>query len=134
MTVCQIGASLHFRVCRSSSCSFTVWRKVMPGPSSTPTYRGTAASLQHTIFGLSKDWCASGLRVGCMYTHNPMLCKSLNNMGYFCGVSGLAQYILARALEDLSWVDMYLTENANRLGASYNILAGEPVLPHWPVL
>ncbi len=97
----------------------------MPGSRSTPPHQCTAASLQHTIFGLSKDWCASGLRVGCMYTHNPMLCKSLGNMGYFCGVSGLAQYILARALEDLSWVDMYLTENANRLGASYNILAGE---------
>ena len=67
-----------------------------------------------------------------MYTHNPMLCMSLNNMGYFCGVSGLAQYILARALEDLSWVDMYLTENANRLGASYNILAGESVLDYRP--
>ena len=65
-----------------------------------------------------------------MYTHNPMLGKSMNNMGYFCGVSGLAQYILARALEDRAWVDMYLTENAHRLGASYNILAGESVLDH----
>ena len=39
----------------------------------------------HTIFGFSKDFCASGLRVGCIHTKNRRLLMAMDNVGYFCG-------------------------------------------------
>ena len=81
-------------------------------------------SYVHVIFGMSKDWCASGLRVGCMWTQNTRLQAALQNMNAFCGVSGIAQHMIAEMLEDLSFVDRYLEENARRLGGAYETLAG----------
>lgn len=82
-------------------------------------------SYVHIVFGLSKDWCASGLRVGCLYTRNQEVLKAMQNLSYFGCVSGLAQYLIAEMLEDTSFVDSYLKENARRLGESYDTLAGE---------
>jgi 1-aminocyclopropane-1-carboxylate synthase len=41
--------------------------------------------LLHTVFGLSKDFCASGLRVGALYTRNATLMTvGLNVCAHFC--------------------------------------------------
>lgn len=83
----------------------------------------------HVIFGLSKDWCASGLRVGCLWTLNAQVQAAQQNISYFCEVSGIAEYMIAEMLEDLSFVDTYLKENARRLGGAYDTLAGVCNLP-----
>jgi 1-aminocyclopropane-1-carboxylate synthase len=77
----------------------------------------------HVVFGLSKDWCASGIRVGCLHSCNRQLNSAMGNLAYFCSVSGLAQFIVARMLEDGSFVDSYLAENKRRLRQSYEVLA-----------
>lgn len=87
-------------------------------------------SYVHIIFGLSKDWCASGLRVGCLWTLNARLQAALQNVNAFYGVSGIAQHMIAEMLEDLSFVDKYLKENKRRLGSAYDTLAGW--LFSWP--
>ncbi len=81
-------------------------------------------SYVHVIFGLSKDWCASGLRVGCLWTLNARLQAALQNVNAFYGVSGIAQHMIAEMLEDLSFVDKYLSENKRRLASAYDTLAG----------
>ena len=81
-------------------------------------------SYVHVIFGMSKDWCASGLRVGCLWTLNARLQAALQNVNAFYGVSGIAQHMIAEMLEDLSFVDKYLKENKRRLGSAYDTLAG----------
>ena len=81
-------------------------------------------SYVHIIFGLSKDWCASGLRVGCLWTLNARLQAALQNVNAFYGVSGIAQHMIAEMLEDLSFVDKYLKENKRRLASAYDTLAG----------
>ncbi|KAL0020463.1 hypothetical protein WJX77_007147 [Trebouxia sp. C0004] len=81
-------------------------------------------SYVHVTFGLSKDWCASGLRVGCLWTLNARLQAALQNVNAFYGVSGIAQHMIAEMLEDLSFVDKYLKENKRRLGSAYGTLAG----------
>ena len=82
-------------------------------------------SYVHVVFGLSKDWCGSGLRIGCLWTLNSPLQAALQNISYFCGVSGLVQHMVAEAFEDIAFVDGYLKENLQRLKASYDTLAGE---------
>lgn len=84
-------------------------------------------SYVHVMFGLSKDWCASGLRVGCLWTLNEPVQSAIQNLSYFCGVSGLAQHMLADMLEDTAFVRKYVKENLSRLGAAYDTLAGLPL-------
>lgn len=85
-------------------------------------------SYVHVMFGLSKDWCASGLRVGCLWTLNAPVQSAMQNLSYFCAVSGMAQHMLADMLEDMAFVERYLKENLRRLGAAYDTLAGLPCL------
>ena len=76
----------------------------------------------HVIFGFSKDLCASGLRVGCLYTKNDALLRAMDNLGYFGAVSGHTALLLQRMLEDASFVDTFLKTNAKRLKESYAVV------------
>lgn len=42
---------------------------------SLPGGDARAAQLLHIVFGLSKDFCASGLRMGCLHTRNALLTR-----------------------------------------------------------
>lgn len=64
----------------------------------------------HVIYGLSKDFCASGLRVGVLHTRNEGIHNALNNLSYFGAVSNLAQWTIATVLADLPWVQSFLGE------------------------
>ena len=77
----------------------------------------------HVVFGLSKDFCASGLRVGCLHSRNPAVNSSLENLSYFSAPSGALQAALAEALSDRSWLDAFFLENETRLLRSYSVLA-----------
>lgn len=45
----------------------------------------------HVLWGLSKDWAASGLRVGVLFTHNDAIRRAFDNIGYFFAVSNFTQ-------------------------------------------
>lgn len=77
----------------------------------------------HTIFGFSKDFCSSGLRIGCLYTRNQMLLKAQDNIGYFCGVSGHTAYVMTKVLEDTAFVQKFISKNHKRLRSSYQKLS-----------
>eukprot|EP00667_Euglena_gracilis_P008892 EG_transcript_9019 len=74
----------------------------------------------HQVWGTSKDFCASGLRIGSLYSENPGVSKALDNISYFGGVSGLIQLQVAEMLEDEEWVQAYVAENNRRLRAAYH--------------
>lgn len=136
MQICQLA--MPFMSHRSRCCSDEIYANSIFKPDSQFTSMAVLASQAeehgldpedvqsyvHVIFGMSKDWCASGLRVGCMWTQNTRLRAALQNINAFCGVSGIVQYMIAEMLEDLSFVDTYLEENARRLGGAYDTLAG----------
>lgn len=42
-----------------------------------------AADLVHVLFGASKDFCGSGLRIGALWSRNAALNTALDNLGYF---------------------------------------------------
>ena len=69
---------------------------------------GGLGSDVHVLWGMSKDWAASGLRVGLLYTQNAELLTALSNVNYFTSVSNDTQDSLAGVLEDASWCDAYL--------------------------
>lgn len=83
-----------------------------------------ADSLIHVVFGASKDFCASGLRLGCLHTRNAALSEALVNLSYFALPSSAVQWAFARLFGDGDWLGGYVEENARRLRRSYAALTG----------
>lgn len=89
----------------------------------------------HMIWALSKDFAASGLRVGYLYSQNKLFMEGLANMNVFSGVSNPIQMVVAELLTDDQWVDKYLDISRQRLLASYEICVSkleEMVVPFVP--
>lgn len=88
------------------------------------TVRSTAINqdLIHIIWGLSKDFCMSGFRVGVLYSRSESLIKVLGNISMFNGVSNHTQYTLSTVFEDEELISMYIKENVCALQTSYKTL------------
>lgn len=89
----------------------------------------------HAVYGLSKDWCASGLRVGLLYSRNKLLQQALNSLAPFSSISNHTQHVLTEVLSDEAWTAEFSVKNAELLAASYDVLskalvdAGIPFTP-----
>jgi 1-aminocyclopropane-1-carboxylate synthase len=84
----------------------------------------------HCLWSVSKDFGASGFRVGCLYSHSKPLLKALGSMNDMFQVSNLAQQIVGHVLADHAWVRQFLQESRERLHESYDVLcAGLESLP-----
>ena len=81
--------------------------------------KGLIEQRLHTIFGFSKDFCASGLRIGVLYSKNQKLLTAIDNIGYFCGVSGHTQCLMTDILRDQKFVHKFLKKNNKNLRKSY---------------
>lgn len=77
--------------------------------------RRAMATRLHVVYGLSKDFCASGYRVGVLSTRNEQIVRAMDNVAYFCCVPGPMQFAVAEVLEDEGWVDAFLEENSANL-------------------
>ncbi|KAG2436151.1 hypothetical protein HYH02_011655 [Chlamydomonas schloesseri] len=91
--------------------------------------------LLHVVWGMSKDFCASGIRVGVLHSRNVQLNKALDNLGYFAAVSNPVQWALAEALNDGPWLADFLATNRLRMAAAYGQLEAaltEAGIPHVP--
>lgn len=76
----------------------------------------------HVIWGLSKDFGASGMRVGCLYTQNEGIRRASRGWVIASNVSNLTQEIWASLLSDKAFIDYYLEENTRRLSLGYKML------------
>jgi 1-aminocyclopropane-1-carboxylate synthase len=81
-------------------------------------------ALTHVVWGLSKDFCASGLRVGALLTRNPGVGAAWGKLSYFSGVPFPLQHALADVLGDERWVRQFHGANRAALRASWRALAG----------
>lgn len=79
-------------------------------------------ALTHVIWALSKDACASGLRVGVLLTRNPGVLQAWGNLSYFAGTSFTVQHQLASVLSDAQWTDAFWAHNRAQLRASWQEL------------
>ncbi|KAJ6445110.1 ACC synthase [Purpureocillium lavendulum] len=73
--------------------------------------------LVHVIWGMSKDFGVSGLRMGFVITQgNGPLKGALQNVFEFGWTSSLSDLVTANVLDDDEWVDSFLTDNRRLLG------------------
>lgn len=89
----------------------------------------------HMVWAISKDFSASGVRVGLVYSKNELLMEGIGTMNIFSCVSGPIQYLMAELLTDDDFVDRFLLESRQRLRRSYEICTRkleEMVIPFCP--
>jgi aspartate/methionine/tyrosine aminotransferase len=76
----------------------------------------------HVIWAASKDLCASGLRLGTLYTKNTALMSALANCNLMSMASNLLQVAVTRMLSDETWVADFLDCNRKALKSCYDEL------------
>lgn len=89
----------------------------------------------HHIWALSKDFGASGFRMGTLYTQNEKLLRSLANLNVFSGVSHPMQMMIAEIFLDDNWVYDFLHQARDRIRYSYELctrMLDEMVIPYFP--
>uniref|UniRef100_A0A8C0BMV2 Aminotransferase class I/classII large domain-containing protein n=1 Tax=Buteo japonicus TaxID=224669 RepID=A0A8C0BMV2_9AVES len=89
----------------------------------------------HFMWGFSKDFGMSGIRVGVLYTRNHEIRKAVNQLAVFHSCPGPVQHVLSQFLRDRDWLDnVFFPTNKKRLKEAQNILVdgladvGIPVL------
>jgi len=77
----------------------------------------------HHLWALSKDFGASGFRIGTLYTQNDRLLSAISNLNIFSTVSHPTQMIIAEVLADDVFVNWFLDEARERIRPSYELCA-----------
>ncbi|KAH9871231.1 hypothetical protein IAQ61_005410 [Plenodomus lingam] len=79
-----------------------------------------APHLLHTLWGLSKDFGANGVRLATLISQaNPAFLAACRAPALFSSPSSLAENAALALLGDAVFVDGYIAENRRRLGAAY---------------
>jgi aspartate/methionine/tyrosine aminotransferase len=76
--------------------------------------------LVHVLWGLSKDFGANGLRIGCLISqHNPPIISALKAHALYTFPSSPSDHIACKILENDEWTAWYIKENQKRLSENY---------------
>lgn len=76
----------------------------------------------HMIYGFSKDFGISGMRIGIMYSKNEAFLQAYKNLNAPHMVSNLTQWLIQEVLADKKFIKSYIKENKRRLTASYKVV------------
>ncbi|KAF4181652.1 hypothetical protein CNMCM7927_000531 [Aspergillus lentulus] len=80
-------------------------------------------SMVHVVWGLSKDFGATGLRIGCLISQSNMsLLEAADGISLYNFPSSLADSIAASVLLDDEFSSKYIATNQRRLGESYRFV------------
>jgi aspartate/methionine/tyrosine aminotransferase len=94
-------------------------------------------SLVHVLYGMSKDWCANGIRAGAIISpHNPELMKVLFTIASFTKASSMAEQAWLNILDDEEWLASYFQSFTTKMTAAYDYCAkalNENNIPYSPV-
>ncbi|KAK5059877.1 hypothetical protein LTR84_009760 [Exophiala bonariae] len=84
---------------------------------SIPTFESNLdPSLVHVLWGLSKDFGANGIRLGCIISqHNPSIHAAMVPVSKYSYASSLAEHVASTMLDDDKFIDRYLAENDRKL-------------------
>ena len=81
--------------------------------------------LVHVLWGLSKDFGANGLRIGCVVSQaNQSLVEALDTHAAYSYPSSMLEYMACCILEDHQFLDAYVQENRRRLQRKYIFTIG----------
>ena len=75
----------------------------------------------HHLYALSKDFCASGFRIGTLYTKNEPLLKCVGNLNSFSGVSHPMQLIVQDLFTDDNFIKGFLETSRQRTRYNYDM-------------
>ena len=81
------------------------------------TSRYISSDYLHVIYGMSKDFAAGGVRMGCIYLESKELLDAMNAITQFHWSGGPSQEIATTILEDEAWLDQFLQLSRERLSA-----------------
>ncbi|GLA43199.1 hypothetical protein AnigIFM63309_000926 [Aspergillus niger] len=74
----------------------------------------------HVVWGLSKDFGSTGLRIGCLISkHNRMLLDAIEGISLYNFPSSVADRIASSLLSDDTFLKQYVSTNRRRLSESY---------------
>ena len=75
----------------------------------------------HIIYGLSKDLCLAGFRLGVIYSSNQNVLSAASTLARFSSVSVPIQRLLASMISDSTFIDKLVMVNKQRLQKMYNL-------------
>lgn len=78
--------------------------------------------LLHVIYGLSKDFAAGGLRLGCILMKNQELHKAMGSINQFAWSGGPSDNIAATILESESWLEGFLARARTKLATANQLV------------
>ncbi|KAI9802535.1 MAG: hypothetical protein M1833_001607 [Piccolia ochrophora] len=78
-------------------------------------------SYVHVLYGLSKDFAASGLRIGCIVSRNEELQRAVSSIARFHWPSGPSCAAATAMLSNLDWSASYISLAQDRLAQNYAV-------------
>ncbi|KXS20059.1 PLP-dependent transferase [Gonapodya prolifera JEL478] len=69
----------------------------------------------HVLYGMSKDFCMNGLRVGVIATRSQQVQSALGSLYFFHNISNATDSAMTQFLSDRTFVDSHIRNNALRL-------------------
>ncbi len=76
----------------------------------------------HIVWAFSKDFAASGLRVGVLVSENEGVLGVMNALSYWAACSGDTLHLVRQWITDEAWLQTYLREMPRRLGAARRVV------------
>ncbi|KAF7169104.1 hypothetical protein CNMCM5623_001912 [Aspergillus felis] len=88
-----------------------------------PAPLGVDPSLIHVLYGMSKDFAASGLRLGCLISRNERFLQAVLSMSRFHWPSNMSCSIATAVLEDQDFVETFLRKSRRLLRSQRDLAA-----------
>ncbi|KAH1589998.1 hypothetical protein KXX34_005141 [Aspergillus fumigatus] len=88
-----------------------------------PVPLGVDPALIHVLYGMSKDFAASGLRLGCLISRNERFLQAVLSMSRFHWPSHISCSIAAAVLEDQGFVESFLQKSRRLLRSQRDLAA-----------
>jgi aspartate/methionine/tyrosine aminotransferase len=89
---------------------------------SAASLRPTLGPRVHVVWAFSKDFGASGLRCGVLWSENPAVLRAVDGLAYWAACSGDTQFLLGQLIADRPFVDAYIVQMQARLRSIYTLV------------
>jgi len=73
----------------------------------------------HVLWGLSKDFCMNGFRIGVIMSRSLPVIAALKSYSVFCCIPTSYDTMIENLLEDDKWIDHFVSMNQKRLAENY---------------